>query len=139
VPPNTTLYDPGAERDTRWHWIQVEAGVKGWHITRGTGTVQINGRHFRADLQLAGANLLLRGSVQHGRVHATETFLNTDATPAAITGKILSQPRGDMLEQRVTFRRGQSGETSYLTLYRLDAPQTFTASTKRTGFRRSES
>ena len=128
VPPNTILYTAGAQRDTRWHWIEVEASPDGWRITRGTATVQLNGRHFSADLQLnpnepSGANINLQGSVEHGVIHAMEILLNTDADPAAVSGTIVSQPHGDMLAQRITFRGGQSGETSYLSLYRLTLPR----------------
>lgn len=124
VSPKKILYAPGAQRDTCWHWIEVETSDDGWHVTRGIGNVQLSGRNFSADLQLnphepTGANIQLRGSVERGAIRATEILLNTDASPVAISGTIQTQPHGDMLAQRITFRGGPSGEASYLSLYRL--------------------
>lgn len=124
VPPNTILCALGAKSDARWRWIEVEASADGWRVVRGTGTVQLNDHNFSAELQLnpdepSGANISLQGTVERGVIYATEILLNTDASPAAVSGTIQTQPHGDMLAQRITFRGGQSGETSYLSLYRL--------------------
>jgi len=124
VPANTILMNPGIVSDTRWHWIEVEANLGGWSIRKGTGSVQIDGRQFHAELsrdphEPSGANLRLQGVVEEGSVKATETLLNTDANPTTVKGSIHTQPLGDMVEERITFHGGQSGEASYLGLYRL--------------------
>jgi hypothetical protein len=123
VPANTILMNPGIVSDTRWHWIEVEANLGGWSIRKGTGSVQIDGRQFHAELspnpESSGANLSLQGVVQQGSVNATETLLGTDANPTTVLGAVHTQALGGMVEERITFHGGQSGEASYLGLYRL--------------------
>lgn len=131
VPAASLLRRPATARDShnQWHWIAVEAtgaNTTGWAVTAGTGTVHVDGSSFRADLRLnhdeQGADISLRGRVDRESVRATETLLNTDANPVAITGRLHVRSLGkDWVEERIIFRGGQSGDASYLGLYRVVA------------------
>ena len=110
----------------RWHWIEVEAAdgnATGWEMTSGTASVRIAGGRFHADLlpgpNQSGADISLDGLIGDGQIRATEVLLGTDAAPAIVTGTVHRQPIGGRLfEERITFRGGQSGDASFLGLYR---------------------
>lgn len=110
----------------RWNWVAVEASgesATGWTTTSGSAAVQIFGRRFHADLWLndnpSRVYITLDGVIDNGRLRAKEVLLNTDATPANITGALHSEALGQRLtEQRIVFHGGQSGDASFLGLYR---------------------
>lgn len=125
VPPSAILPEPGIAGDGRWHWVQVEPARdsrSGWVTISGTAAVQIVENRFHADLQVdpdqTGADITLDGIISGERIGAKEALLNTDAAPAPVKGRLRRERIGDSLEERIAFRGGQSGDASFLGLYR---------------------
>jgi len=131
MPSSTILRKNDLPATIKWSWIEVEPSADsraGWITVTGTGTVHIQSRQFHADLRLTpgeqGADISLDGVIAKGRIRATEVLLNTDAGPAKIVGTLRRHSLGRAVEEWIAFRGGQSGDLSYLALYRIIAART---------------
>lgn len=112
-----------------WRWVKVEPqdnhNPVSWVVTQGDADVAITGNHFHADLKLEdgpqisahvieGADLRLDGTLEHGKILATETIIGTDANPFKIHG-VMTKSGSPFQTQRIVF----SGDGTFLGLTRL--------------------
>ena len=82
-----------AQAPRRWMWIiiQPRSAGTGWDVRQGEAVVRLDphgGFHTELDVDEGdlGQHYRLDGVVQHGRVDATETLLNSDASPRRYIG-----------------------------------------------------
>ncbi len=86
---------PTWANDTPWHWVRVQpdnaphSGDLVWKTCQGDAPIAFDGNHFSTMLACNNETYRIEGDIIGDSVTATETLLNSDASPDKISGRVV--------------------------------------------------